>query len=453
MTENDITKIYLEDLDKQEPIGKAKEQEIGLEIEKNKNLLLETCSKFPFFWERVLLMKEAIVRSPSNLIKYTTKLDNNSAKTRIAKVKREFNKLFKDQTLETLINISFTMSTIQNLLNPIKKLNGEVKDIVRKRKNAMRFLDVSSDKEFKKLRTKCDELGFKKKLVKELYTTEPRLNQQFRVFTDTVKFYKDNNLTEKLVKEVNDFCLIVKKVEDKVAEYRHILICANSRLVVSRAKRFQNKGLEFNDLIQEGNLGLIRAVDKYDPAKNVKVSTYATWWIDQAIRRAIANKSKTVRIPIHIQDICNTIYKAISELSKSRGSIPSIEQISQETDISAEQVTEILTSALHPVGLNDEVSTGVTYEDILADAATENMVSSTHKSLLKDRIRGILGELSPRNEQILRLRYGLGQEADKTLEEIGSEVGLTKTRIRNIQNEALLFFKKDYTLGKLNGDK
>ena len=450
MTENDITKVYLQDLDKQHPITKEEEKKIGLEIEKNKNLLLKKCSEYEFFWERILLMKDAIKRSPSNIIKYTTKLDNASSKTKIARINREFNKLFKDQSLEALIKISLTTSTIQNLLSPIKKLNNEIKDLVEKRNSTAFFLEITSDLEFKQLRSNCEELGFKKKFVKHLYTTEARLNQQFRIYADTIKFFKDNSITDERISEVNNFCIDVERINKTVAMKRDKLITCNSRLVVSRAKKFLNKGLDFNDLIQEGNLGLIRAVDKYDPAKDVKVSTYATWWIDQAIRRAIANKSKTVRIPIHIQDLCNAIYKAISTLSKSHGYMPTVEEISRETELDAAQVSEILTSALHPVGLTDEVSTGVTYEDLLADISSETAVSCTHRALLKERIREILQELTPRNEQILRLRYGIGEINDHTLEDIGSKMGLTKTRIRNIQNEALGFFKKDYTLGRMN---
>ena len=450
MTENDITKVYLSDLDKQHPITKEEEKAIGLEIEKNKNLLLKKCSEYNFFWDKILLMKDAIIRSPSNIIKYTTQLDNASSKTKILRINREFNKLFKEQTLEALTKISLTTSTIQNLLQPIKKLNNEIKNVIEKRNSTSFFLEINSDAEFKQLRSRCDELGFKKKFIKQLYTTESRLNQQFRIYTDTIKFFKDHNLDEAKINDINNFCVEIEKINEKVSEHRTKLITCNSRLVVSRAKRFLNKGLEFNDLIQEGNLGLIRAVDKYDPAKDVKVSTYATWWIDQAIRRAITNKSKTVRIPIHIQDICNSIYKAISILSKTHGHRPSVEDIAKETELEAAQVSELLTSALHPVGLTDEVSTGVTYEDLLADNTTDSAVTCTHRALLKDRIREILKELTSRNEQILRLRYGLGEENNHTLEDIGAQMGLTKTRIRNIQNEALGFFKKDYTLGRMN---
>ena len=451
MTENDITKIYLEDLDKQHPITKEEEKKIGLEIEENKKLLLKKCSEYDFFWEKILLMKDAIKRSPSNIIKYTTKLDNSSSANKISKINREFNKLFKEQTLEQLINISLTSSTVQNLLNPIKKLNNDIRETVRTRESTLRFLEIENDEQFKELKLYCNNLRNKKSIMRKLYITEERLNQNFRVYTDSIKFFKDHSLDNKRIEDINKFCIDVESINTKVSDYRAKLITCNSRLVVSRAKRFLNKGLEFNDLIQEGNLGLIRAVDKYDPAKDVKVSTYATWWIDQAIRRAIANKSKTVRIPIHIQDVCNSIYKAISLLLKSTGSMPTVEAIAKESGLEATQVSETLTSALHPVGLTDEVSTGVTYEDLLADTNTESAVSCTHKALLKDRVREILKDLSPRNEQILRLRYGIGEINTHTLEEIGTKMKLTKTRIRNIQNEALGHFKKDYTLRKLNG--
>ena len=452
MTENDITKVYLQDLDKLAvPIGKEEEKLIGREIEKNKKILLEECTKFNFFWNHVLLLEEAINRNENNLIKFTSKLDNKSTKRQINAARKLFNTLFQDLTLENLYKVCLTTSTIQNVLNPIKKLNNDINDIIAKKKNALRFLELEDESQFKEFKIHCNNLSNKKAVLRRLYTTEERLNQQLRVFSDVVKFYKDNKLTEELISEINNFCLSITKIEEKVEQYRAKLITCNSRLVVSRAKRFLNKGLEFNDLIQEGNLGLIRAVDKYDPARDVKVSTYATWWIDQAIRRAIANKAKIVRIPIHIQDVCNEIYKSMSVLGQKLGKQPSVDEISDDTGLEKDQINSILTSALHQVGLTDEISTGITYEDILADSTTKSMVDTTHKALLQDHTKILLSNLSPRNQMIIRMRYGIGEENDHTLEEIGNMVGLTKTRIRNIQNEALTNFKKDYTMRKLDG--
>ena len=451
MTENDITKVYLQDLDRQHPISKEEEKKIGLEIEKNKKKLLAECTRYKFFWNHILILRDAIDRNENNLIKFTTKLGKDATRKQIDSARKLFNKLFNDLNLDNLYKVCLTTSTIQNVLNPIKKLNNDIKEIVRKRENALNFLEIKNDEQFKELKIYCNNLSNKKAIMRKLYTTEERLNQQLRVFADVIKFYKDNNLTDELIQDINDFCLNVGKIEQQVKDHRAQLITCNSRLVVSRAKKFLNKGLEFNDLIQEGNLGLIRAVDKYDPAKDVKVSTYATWWIDQSIRRAIANKAKIVRIPIHIQDVCNEIYKSMSILSQKLGKSPTIEEISKDTGLEEEQISGILTSALHQVGLTDEVSTGVTYEDILADNTTESMVSSTHKTLLRDHTKILLGDLTPRNEMIIRMRYGIGEVNDKTLEEIGNIVGLTKTRIRNIQNEALGKFKKDYTMRKLHG--
>ena len=257
------------------------------------------------------------------------------------------------------------------------------------------------------------------------------------MYSDIIKFYKDNDITDDKIKSMNKFCLGISEIEETVRDKREILIKKNSRLVVSRAKRFSNKGLELNDLIQEGNLGLIRAVDKFDPNKNVKVSTYATWWIDQAIRRAISNKSKTVRIPIHIQDMYNSICKSITTLTQKLGKQPSVTHISEDCGLSIEQIDSILSSALHPIGLNDEFSNGVTYEDVLADKEVESIPSQISKIVIKDKIRIALSSLIPRHQKIIRLRFGIGEIYDHTLEEIGAKFGVTKTRIRHIQNEAI----------------
>ena len=270
-----------------------------------------------------------------------------------------FGKLFDNLNLENLYKVCLTTSTIQNVLNPIKKLNNEIKEINRRRANALYFLEIETDEEFKELKVYCGTLSNKKAIMKRLYTTEERLNQQLRVFNDVVKFYKDNNLDKEMVREINNFCLSIGKIEAQVEECRSKLITCNSRLVVSRAKKFLNKGLEFNDLIQEGNLGLIRAVDKYDPAKEVKVSTYATWWIDQSIRRAIANKARVVRIPIHIQDVCNEIYKSMSILSQKLGKTPTVEDISKDTGLEEEQINSFIDSVYPPSRVRNRRGTSV----------------------------------------------------------------------------------------------
>ena len=433
LTENEITRIYLQDLDEQEPITKEAERLIGLEIEKNKRILLEECSKFDLFWINISKLIESIERNKINLIRSTSRLEGEPSDSAVNRVMKSFNKLAKNNTLENLIEVELTTSAIQNLINPIKELKTKIlfhEDI---RKTSKSFLEVHTDEEFVVLRKSINDFKLKRRIIQKLFTTETGLNKHIRVYSDALRFYKDHDLTDEKIFRIKEFCNNIEGIEEKVKKERDTLISKNSRLVVSRAKRFLNKGLELNDLIQEGNLGLIRAVDKFDPHKGVKVSTYATWWIDQSIRRAISNKSKTVRIPIHIQDMYNCICKSMVVLSQVLGRHPTILEISEDSGLSIEQINSIFSSAIHQVGMQDEFSPGINYEDILADKDIESIVSQVSKTVLNDKIRISISSLPPRYQKVIRLRYGIGEKYNHTLQEVGDQLGVSKPRIRAIQ--------------------
>ena len=449
-TENDITRIYLQELDNHAPISKEKEQEIGREIEHSKKKLLEEIAKYDFFDHQLNKVKEAIERDRVNIIKFTTRLDTDSKVRQINKVYNDFQELFIDVNLDTLIKVSFTLSAIQNLINPVKKLNVKITEYEIVRDNNLKLFEVNSVEEFKHVLESCKDFKFRRQYSIDFLIPETRILNCMSKQQDVEKFFKQEGLDLERVDQIKSFCTEVSNIEQSVEDSREILIKSNSRLVISRAKKFLNKGLDFNDLIQEGNLGLIRAVDKYDPSKNVKVSTYATWWVDQAIRRAISNISKIVRIPVHIQDVYNAVYKSSNLLYKELGREPTIKEISDDSKLAVEQINSILTSAIHPVGLHEEFAEGVTYEEVLADKNAESVVAAVARRLQQDSVRQAISKLTPRSEKIIRLRYGIGEAYPHTLEEIGQQIGVTKTRIRKIQNNILDKFKGEKTFGDRN---
>ncbi len=233
---------------------------------------------------------------------------------------------------------------------------------------------------------------------------------------------------------------IAKRIEEGDAEARDILISSNLRLVVSIAKKYVGRGMLFLDLIQEGNMGLVKAVEKFDYRKGFKFSTYATWWIRQAITRAIADQARTIRIPVHMVETINKLTRVQRQLVQELGRDPSAEEISARMDgISPEKVREIQKIALEPVSLEtpigeeDDSHLGDFIED--KDALSPDQYASNQ--LLKDEINNVLSGLTDREEKVLRLRFGLYDGRTRTLEEVGKEFNVTRERIRQIEAKAL----------------
>ena len=257
---------------------------------------------------------------------------------------------------------------------------------------------------------------------------------------DSVKIYLKEIGKYELLKPEEEPILAAKILEgDEEAKQR--LINANLRLVVNIAKHYVGRGMQFLDLIQEGNLGLMKAVDKFDYTKGFKFSTYATWWIRQAITRAIADQARTIRIPVHMVETINKMTRVQRQLVQDLDRDPTAEEISEAMggELTPKRIREIQRIALEPVSFETPIGEEDDSHliDFIEDKDNESPVEFTTKELLKEELDSILKDLTDREERVLRLRYGLDDNRPRTLEEVGKEFGVTRERIRQIEAKAI----------------